>query len=150
MRDGAEIGSIPKKRSTKILRAWLHYKSEVDFELVIQFSDLELSLFELSRGVFINKWKKEESLAYINKVVFMKFTANDGLDNEYHRNLISQNYKDLSFIEKLALLPRDILLRLAEEIDDVKNLFVGLISQVIHLVKEFQGESYAFKMSREQ
>jgi hypothetical protein len=83
----------------------------LEYELLVQFSDLQLTLFSASKGEVETVWEKEESLAYIQEVVFMKYNKIDALDNPYHRNLISHAYRGKSFAEKLVMIPRDIALR---------------------------------------
>lgn len=86
----------------------------MDYDLVIQYKDLELVSYSISRGNAQIAWKKEESLAYIEDIVFMKYSEMDTLDNEYHRNLISHTYRGLNIAEKLLRVPTDIVLRLTE------------------------------------
>ena len=44
----------------------------------------------------------------------MKYPSSDHLDNEYHRNLLSDSFKEKSFAEKLILVPSNIALRITE------------------------------------
>jgi len=45
----------------------------MDYDLIVQYTDLELVSYSISRGNAHQVWKREESLAYIEDVVFMKF-----------------------------------------------------------------------------
>jgi hypothetical protein len=42
----------------------------------------------------------------------MKFSESDNLDNEYHRNLISHHYRNLTLTQKILGIPQDIIRRL--------------------------------------
>jgi hypothetical protein len=48
-RDDLKLLSFPR-RSTAVLRAWFNFRSEMDYDLVIQFNDLELVYYSISRG----------------------------------------------------------------------------------------------------
>lgn len=45
----------------------------MDYDLVLQYSDLELVCYTVSRSNVQLAWKREESLAYVEDVVFMKY-----------------------------------------------------------------------------
>ncbi len=49
----------------------------------------------------------------------MKYPFSDHLDNEYHRNLLSPAYTQMSIAEKLAQVPFNIALRIKEEVADL-------------------------------
>jgi hypothetical protein len=50
-RDEMEAFQIVHNTSrSQVLRAWFNHKSELDYDLVIQFTDLELVSYSISRG----------------------------------------------------------------------------------------------------
>lgn len=57
---------------------------------------MTLTAHSIENGVEKNLWKREEGLASIDKVLFMKYSFSDHLDNEYHRNLLSPAYLEMS------------------------------------------------------
>ena len=126
------LGSIPHNKSrSQVLRAWLNLRSELDYDVVIQFTDLELVSYSASQGGLALLWKREESLAYIQEVLFLKYNKLDTLDNPYHRNLISHAYRGKSFAEKLAMVPRDLALRLSEELTEVVGHLTSAVGYVL-------------------
>jgi hypothetical protein len=65
---------LPKTGKVNILRAWINLKSEMEYDLVVQYKDLELVSYSISRANVQTSWQKEESLAYIEDIVFMKYS----------------------------------------------------------------------------
>ncbi len=63
------------------MKAWLNFKSEMDYDFVIQYSDLELVCYSISKSEAQVVWKREESLAHIKDALFMKYRELDTLDN---------------------------------------------------------------------
>lgn len=150
-RDDIELFSISRSSKARVLRAWFNWKSEMDYELLIQFKDLELTCFSGSRGVAEEVWRREESLAYIEDVVFLKYNEMDTLDNEYHRSLISHSYRGLSLVQKLSMIPRDIALRLGEELSDLQRTVSNLLGYAVEFTSGFDRNNIQkFQMSKEQ
>ena len=52
----------------------------------------------------------------------MKYSELDTLDNQYHRHLISHSYTNLTFAQKIALIPQDFTRRVIEEISDISRI----------------------------
>jgi hypothetical protein len=59
---------------------------------VAQYKDMSLVAYFIENGVEKKLWTREEGLAFVDKVLFMKYPFSDHLDNEYHRNLLSTTY----------------------------------------------------------
>lgn len=141
------------KRTSKsgVLKAWFNFKSEMDYDLLIQYDDLELICYSISRGEVQEVWKREESLAYVQDVIFMKYHELDTLDNQYHRNLIMHSYRSLSLLDKVAQVPKDIALRLQEEISDLQHFVFETINYLVDLLNNIDGSSIRkFEMAAEQ
>ena len=150
LRDDITLVEIPAGES-QVLRAWFNCKSELEYEFIIQYRDLELSVYSFSRNELRSLWKREESLAYVQDVVFMKYFELDTLDNEYHRSLLSNTYRSLPLAERLAQVPKDIILRLSEEISDLKRHFLSLKDFIMQQITAFDYNSVRkFTMSAEQ
>jgi hypothetical protein len=64
-KDDIEVFHLPKTGKVNILRAWINLKSEMEYDLVVQYKDLELVSYSISRANVQTSWQKEESLAYI-------------------------------------------------------------------------------------
>ena len=79
---------------------------------MIQYSDLQLNCYTVSRGSVEENWRREESLAYTKDAIFLKYNEEDTLDNPYHRNLISHSYRAKSLVEKIFMVPQELTLRL--------------------------------------
>lgn len=81
----------------------------------------------------------------------MKYSELDTLDNPYHRSLISHTYTNLSLVEKVALVPKQITLRLIEEISDISRTITELFSYFsTNLVGIDLKSLKKFSMSKEQ
>jgi hypothetical protein len=84
----------------------------MDYDLIIQYTDLELVSYTISKGHVSEQWKREESLAYVQDILFMKYREVDTLDNEYHRQLLMHSYRELSLAEKLSKVPHNLIMRI--------------------------------------
>lgn len=115
---------------------------------MVQYSDLELVSFSVSKGEVEVGWRKEESLAHVQEVVFMKYNKMDALDNPYHRHLISHTYRARSFLEKLVMVPKDILLRFTEEIADIFNHLRRATEYLLELGSIDRASLRKFEMSK--
>lgn len=92
-------------------------------------------------------------MAFIDKVLFMKYPFSDHLDNEYHRNLLSPAYLESGIAEKLMKVPYSIALRVREEVSDlIEIVFSSLQSLVdVSAVTSIDLKSLSkFTMSEEQ
>lgn len=106
----------------------------MDFDLIIQYADLELVCFTISKSDVQVAWKREESLAFVEDAIFMKYHELDTLDNEYHRHLLVHSYRGLTLFDKISQIPKDLFLRLQEEITDIKHfIFESLDYILLHL-----------------
>jgi hypothetical protein len=56
---------------------------------------MTIEVYLLENGIAKKLWNREEGLAFIDKVLFMKYPFSDHLDNEYHRNLLSSSYLEM-------------------------------------------------------
>jgi hypothetical protein len=57
----------------------------------------------------------------------MKYPFSDHLDNDYHRNIYSQNYQSLNIVEKILKIPANMVLRIKEELKDIQYfIFEGI------------------------
>lgn len=74
-------------------------------------------------------------MSAIDKVLFMKYTFSDHLDNEYHRNLLSPAYVEMTLAEKLMKAPMFIALRVKEEISDLTEIFLESIQGLLDVSK---------------
>lgn len=61
----------------------------------------------------------------------MKYAETDTLDNEYHRQLLMHSYRDLSLAEKLSRVPQNFMMRLTEEILDIKHFIMSSIDYIV-------------------
>ena len=144
-------GIVHNKSRSQVLRAWLNLRSELDFDVVVQFTDLELVSYSASQGGLALVWKREESLAYIQEVLFLKYNKLDTLDNPYHRNLISHAYRGKSLVEKLAMVPRDLALRLSEELTEIVGHLTSAVGYALQQIGSIDIKSLRkFQMSKEQ
>jgi hypothetical protein len=114
----------------------------------VQYSDLELVAYSISKGEVDVVWRKEESLAYIQEVVFMKYNKIDDLDNPYHRHLISHSYRAKSLIEKLVMVPKDIAMRFSEELTDLVNHLIRGAKYLLELGSIDMASLRKFEMSK--
>ena len=49
LRDNITLVEVPSGNS-EVLRAWFNYKSELEYEIIIQYRDLQLSAYSFSRN----------------------------------------------------------------------------------------------------
>ena len=97
-----------------IKRIFLLPKSGLDIYLFIQYCDMRIELHFIKSNQIQQLWHKEEALAYIEKVLFMKYPFSDHLDNSYHRNLFTDSYLEMSIYQKIMMVPSNIALRVTE------------------------------------
>lgn len=115
---------------------------------MVQYSDLELVAFSVSKGEVELVWRREESLADMQQLVFMKHNKIDALDNPYHRHLISHTYRTRSFLKKLIMVPKDILLRFNEEVADLLNHLLRAVEYLGQLGSIDRDSLRKFEMSK--
>lgn len=133
---GNRYTSISKPISgLKFRRVFLLQKSETSFLFMVQFRDMNLVVFSIENGAEKKLWAREEGLAFIDKVLFMKYPFSDHLDNEYHRNLLSPNYLEMGLAEKLMKVPIHLALRVREELSDLVEIVVNSIQSLLDLSK---------------
>lgn len=56
-RENYEIFSIRGVKNTPI-KAWLNFKSEMDYDMIVQYSDLELVCYTIAKGDVQVAWKR--------------------------------------------------------------------------------------------
>ena len=91
----------------------------------------------------IENWNREESLAYLDKVLFMKYEGfTDRLDNEYHRKINSNEYQKKSLGEKMAEAPINLALRIQTEIKDVIRFCEEAVVEIPHFLSKIGSSSF--------
>jgi hypothetical protein len=61
----------------------------------------------------------------------MKYSFSDHLDNEYHRNLLSPAYIEMTLIERLMKAPMYIALRVTEEVSDMVEIVMESVQSLL-------------------
>ena len=141
------IGVLHLDRSIKdvrkdIKRIWVNYQNvqQKEIEIILQFSsDVKLVCYGVNRSGSSNVgeilWEREESLGYIDKVVFMKYEGYaDHLNNAYHVKMDKYVLEGKGFLDVASEIPTNIILRIITEIEDVVGWFNKLKEETLKLI----------------
>ena len=143
-RNEYKLVDFPKPANQKIKTLAVSLKSELDYDITIQYEDLRLEQYH--GGSSLNLvWEREESLAYINKVLFMKTEAESNIDNEYHKKMISQDQKNKPLLQKVVEAPFAFFSRVLNEISDIRAMLIHSIDGL----QEWLGGSFDLKNLKE-
>lgn len=106
--------------------------TQTEIEVVVLFEDLQLAMFSQEAKVFKELWSREESLAYAEKVLFMKYKGyQDHLNNPYHMKMDDVHYVQLSLASKIQQIPINFMARIKSEFEDVYNFIVEKVEGLI-------------------
>lgn len=74
---------------------------------------------------FKQLWSRDESLAYVEKVLFMKYEGYaDNLNTPYHMKMDDPQYIALSLMQKIQQIPGHFISRVKSELQDIYNFLI--------------------------
>lgn len=128
---------------------WVNYEGpqQNEIRILIQFKkDLQIVCYGVqhSRNSHIAEllWEREESLAHIDRVLFMKYEGYaDNLNNDYHKKMDRDLLEGRTVQDMLSEVPANILLRIQTEVSDLFHYFISLKDRILGIGSDLQENS---------